>query len=79
MAKVTIAEIYVAIQEVNRRLDKINGKIEQHEARLHDHDLCLSRLSDETKHHSVNWDRVINVVVAVMQFIIIALITKQLQ
>jgi len=88
MARITIEQVYEAVQAVNARLDKMNGKIEEHDRQLRAHEVKLAeldveqkhqvqdadfaRLDVEQKHQSVNWDRVISFVIMLLQFIALA-------
>lgn len=75
MSKPTLAEVLAAVQEISRRLDKINGKIDEHETRLREHDIALTKLNTQEEHHSVNWSLVTQAVMAVLQFIILAILS----
>ena len=70
----TIKEVLLEVQGINRRLDKMNGKIEEHEKRLGEHDVRLAELGYEEKHHSVNWDRLISLGLGILQAVIIYLL-----
>ena len=78
MSRVTNAELAVKIDGTNERLDAINGRLKKHDERLdgHDerlggHDVKLAEMSVEEKHHSVNWDRFIQVGIAILQALIL--------
>lgn len=71
---VTNQQILEAVESINKRLDKMNGKIEEHEKRLGLHDVFLAKLEVSEEHHSVNWDRVANVILTVINLIIAALL-----
>ena len=69
--RVTNAQLAVMIGGTNKRLDSINGTLKEHAERLTEHDVRIAEMSVEEKHHSVNWDRLISVGVAIVTAITI--------
>ena len=69
--RVTNAALAVMIDGTNKRLDSINGTLKEHAEHLAVHDVRIAEMSVEGKHRSVNWDRFINLGVAILQALIL--------
>jgi len=67
------------LERLNGVLEKHSRILEEHDSRLGEHEVKLAMLNQEQRHHSVNWDRVISICVAILEGVIIALLLAYLR